>query len=293
MTTPLLVLLLAAAARAEPLASGFQQLRAGLGARPRPIASLIDARARGAWFRKVQGPYDREAYGIRAEGVLPAFTPDPERLFDRPGDWRSGPLDRASVYVGLGSDRTEVDAGLVWSAVLDGRGRPTGEFAYRIFWRAAPEGWGHPAKGSADDLYFRPGEGFIMTLRAREDGTARLDIKRRRDGRLFTKVFAVSGLSSRPRAFKRVHSIDQFRVEAGERVGNERHPAAPTAAYLDGGRWTRAQLLTPRGRLPLTGARATEVRGIDAATRYQAVFATAGSLEPDGGEPMLVVPPAR
>lgn len=291
--TPALVLLLAASVRAEPLASGYEQLRAGLAARPQAIASLIDARARGAWFRKVRGPYDHEGYGIRAEGVLPSFTPDPERRFDRPGDWRSGPLDRASVYVGLGSDAAEVDAGLSWSAVLDGRGLPTGEFAYRVFWRAAPEGWGHPEKGSADDLYLRPGEGFAITLRAREDGTARLDIKRKRDGRLFTKVFPVSGLLSRPRAFKRVHSIDQFKVVDGERVGNERDAAAPTHAYLDSGRWTQTHLLTPRGWMPLTGGRATEIRGIDAASGYQAIFAAGGALEPDGGEHMLVVPPAR
>lgn len=292
MTPLVLVLLAAGAARAEPLAQGFESLRAGLSARPAAMGSLIDARARGAWFRKVQGPEDAWGYGIRAEGVLPSFHHDPERRFDRAGDWRSGPLDRASVYVGLGSASTEVDAGLVWSAVLDSRGLPTGEFAYRVFWRAAPEGWGHPEKGSDEDLYLRPGEAFAMTLRARGDGTARLDIRRRRDGRLFTRIFPVAGLLSRPRSFKRVHSIDQFRIEEGERVGNERHPAAPTAAWLEGGRWTQTHLLTPEGWRPLTGARATEIRGIDAAARYRDIFA-AGALEPDGGEPMVVLPPRR
>lgn len=293
MTKAALVLLLASAsASAEPLGAGFETLRADLAARPAPPRSLIDTKARGAWFRKLQGPSDETGYGIRAEGVLPEFHADAERRFDAPGDWRSGPLDRADVYIGLGSDASEVDAGLIWSQVLDGRGLPTGEFAYRIYWRARPEGWGHPEKGSEDDLYFRSGERFAMTIRAREDGTARLDIRRPRDGRLFTKVFPVAGLLSRPRSFKRVHSIDQFRIEGGERVGNERYPAQPTRAWLDGGEWTSTHLLTPQGWQPLTGARATEIRGIDAATRYRAIFAT-GEPGPSGGEPMLVVPPAR
>lgn len=292
MTTPLIVLLLASSVRAEPLASGFEQLRAGLAVRPRAVHSGIDTKALGAWFRKVEGPYDHSGYGIRAEGVLPAFHADPARRFDRAGDWRSGPLDRADVYIGLGSEATEVDAGLIWSAVLDGRGLPTGEFAYRVYWRAAPEGWGHPKKGTPEDLYLRPGEGFAMTLRAREDGSARLDIKRKRDGRLFTKVFPVAGLLQRPRSFKRVHSIDQFHVEGEERVGNERTGAEPTSAYLEGGRWTQTHLLTPQGWMPLAGARATEVRGVESAVAYRSIYA-AESIEADGGEPMLVVPPAR
>ncbi len=289
MTTTSFVLLLAAAASAQPLAQDFESARAGL-SRPATMRSVVDPKASGAWFRKVES-VEGLGHGLRAEGVLPSFRADPGRDFVAPGDWRSGPLDRASVYIGLGSRVSEVDAGLGWSPVLGADGRRTGAYAYRIFWRAAPHGWGQPDKGTPDDLYFEPGERFVMTITARADGTARLDIRRPRDGRSFTKVFPVAGLDLRELAFKRIHSIDQFRVVDGKRDGNEGHPAAPTTARLEGGRWDAVSVLTAAGVRPLAGADAIEVRSRDTAASYRALFA-AGAPSAEGGEPMLVVPPA-
>jgi hypothetical protein len=290
VTTTAFVVLLAAAASAQQLPQDFESVRAGLARPTAALRTVVDRKASGAWFRKVES-VEGVGHGLRAEGVLPDFRADPRRDFVAPGDWRSGPLDRASVYIGLGSRAAEVDAGLGWSPVLGADGRRTGAYAYRIFWRAAPHGWGQPEKGTPDDLYFEPGERFVMTVTAREDGTARLDILRPRDGRSFTKVFPVARMRLAELSFKRIHSIDQFRVVGKARDGNEGHPAAPTAARLEGGRWDAVAVLTREGPRPLAVDLAVEVRSPDTDARYRALFA-AGAPSADGGEPMLVVPPA-
>lgn len=265
-------------------------------ARPRFVVD----RARGAWFRKVVGPESAELEGLEAWGVLPKPVFDPARehraaLGER--SYKTGPLDRPDVYLGLHADGAEVDAGLIWDHVYDEKGADTGEFAYRVYWRTSKGGWNNPAVGADDNLYLRPGERFALTLRAQADGTARLSVRRAgARGASAGYAFAVPGLlagdgSLKPLSFKRVHSIDQFRVEGGLRFGNEGRAALATRARLSGGRWEGAHLLGRDGsRRALAGSSATVSRGVDAAGRYGAVFPAAGVGE-GGAEEMLILPP--
>jgi hypothetical protein len=263
-------------------------------------ASVLVERARGAWFRKVVGPRGNGFEGIEGWGVLPEPSFDPAREHAAaPGEeaYKTGPLDRPDVYLGLSADGAEVDAGLIWDHVYDASGRDTGEFAYRVYWRTSKGGWRNPEAGAADDLYLRPGDRFALTLRARPDGSARLSVRRAgRDAASAAYACAVPGLVAadgtlKPLAFKRVHSIDQFRLEGGLRRGNEGRPALLTRTKLGGGRWEGAQLLGADGsRRALAGGLATVARGADASSRYGSVFPEAG-VGAGGAEEMVVLPP--
>lgn len=263
-------------------------------------ASAIVEKARGAWFRKVVSPEGAAFEGLEAWGVLPKPSFDPAREHRAaPGEdaYKSGPLDRPDVYLGLHADGAEVDAGLIWDRVYDRDGRDTGEFAYRVYWRTSKGGWSNPAVGASDNLYLRPGERFALTLRASPDGSARLSVRRAgADAASAGYQFPVPGLiaedgSLKPLSFKRVHSLDQFRLEGGRRRGNEGRPALPTRTTLEGGRWEGARLLRPDGsRAALAGGLATVARGVDAAGRYGAVFPGAG-VGKGGAEEMRILPP--
>lgn len=263
-------------------------------------ASVIVEKARGAWFRKVVSPAGAAFEGLEAWGVLPAPSFDPAREHRAaPGEaaYTSGPLDRPDVYLGLSADGAEVDAGLIWDHVYDERGRDTGEFAYRVYWRTSKGGWSNPAVGASENIYLRPGDRFALTLRAFSDGTARLAVRRAgEDGASAAYRFPVPGLLDRhgalkPLSFKRVHSIDQFRLEHGRRRGNEGRAALATRTTLSGGRWEGAHLLRADGsRAALAGGLAVVARGIDAAGRYGSVFPVAGVGE-GGAEEMRILPP--
>jgi len=263
-------------------------------------ASATVEKARGAWFRKVVGPSGFAFDGLEAWGVLPRPVFDPARAHQAsPGEepYKSGPLDRPDVYLGLRADGAEVDAGLIWDHVYDRAGRDTGEFAYRVYWRTSKGGWKNPEVGAEDNLYLRPGDRFALTLRALPDGTARLSVRRAgAHGAAAGYSFPVPGLlagdgSLKPLSFKRVHSIDQFRLEAGMRRGNEGRPAIATSTRLSGGRWEGVHLLKADGsRRALSGPLATVARGVDAAGRYGAVFPGAGVGE-GGAEDMAILPP--
>ena len=264
-----------------------------------PAAAIVE-QARGAWFRKVVSPASAAFDGIEAWGVLPEPAFDPAREHRAaPGEeaFKTGPLDRPDVYLGLHANGAEVDAGLIWDHVYDEGGRDTGESAYRVYWRTSKGGWRNPRPGAPDDLYLRPGDRFALTLRAQPDGTARLSVRRAgADGAAAGYAFPVPGLlagdgSLKPLSFKRVHSIDQFRLEGGLRRGNEGRPAIATRTTLRGGRWEGAHLLKSDGsRAALAGSLAVVARGADAAGRYGAVFPGAG-VGKSGAEEMLVLPP--
>ena len=255
---------------------------------------------RGAWFRKVVSPEDAAFDGIEGWGVLPKPVFDPAREHQAASGepaFMTGPLDRPDIYLGLHADGAEVDAGLTWDHVYDSAGRDTGEFAYRVYWRTSKGGWRNPEAGAADNLYLRPGDRFALTLRANPDGTARLAVRRAgRHGTSAGYAFAVPGLlredgSMKPVSFKRVHSIDQFRIEGGRRRGNENHAALATRARLGGGRWEGVHLL--RGddvRRQFSGAAAIVSRGVDSLDRYREIFPKAGVGE-GGAEEMLILPP--
>lgn len=256
--------------------------------------------ARGAWFRKVVSPERTEFNGVEGWGVLPVPVFDPERehrAAEGEAAYVSGPLDRPDIYLGLHADGAEVDAGLIWDHVYDSAAHDTGEFAYRVYWRTKNGGWHNPAVGAADNIYLRPGERFALTLRANADGTARLSV--RRAGRRAASAgysFVVPGLLAadgalKPLSFKRVHSIDQFRLADGRRKGNEGHDALPTRAWLHGGRWEGVHLLTAQGgRRPFAGGLATPSRGVDAMENYAEIFPAAG-VGGSGAEEMRITPP--
>ena len=298
MSLPALLLLAAFASQAQELDPTEASALAAQAAASRPGYKI--EKTRGAWFRKVMAPESAEFEGVEGWGVLPRPVFDPAREHAAaPGEeaYKTGPLDRPDVYLGLHADGAEVDAGLTWDHVYDRAGRDTGAFAYRVYWRTSKGGWQNPRPGAPDDLYLRPGERFALTLRALPDGTARLAVRRAgRRERAEGYTFAVPGLLAaggglKPLAFKRVHSIDQFRLENGLRMGNENRDALPTRARLDGGRWEGAHLLrADGGRRAFSGALATVSRGVDAADRYGAVFPGAG-VGPGGAEDMVVLPP--
>lgn len=84
--------------------------------------------ARGAYYRKVTSDALTTNAGMRAEGFLPTPSFDSARYFVAPEGldfFRTGPLDRPSIYVGGRGGGREVDAGLVWDRVFDPTGRPT------------------------------------------------------------------------------------------------------------------------------------------------------------------------
>lgn len=265
-----------------------------------PNASALVEKARGAWFRKVVSPEGAQFEGLEAWGVLPSPSFDPAREHAAaPGEepYKSGPLDRPDVYLGLHADGAEVDAGLIWDHVYDASGRDTGEFAYRPYWRTSKGGWSNPDKGASDNIYLRPGDRFALTLRALPDGSARLSVRRAGDdGASAGWQFAVPGLlgadgALKPLSFKRIHSIDQFRLENGLRRGNEGRPALPTRTTLHNGRWEGAHLLKSDGtRAAFSGSLATPARGQDAASRYGKIFPAAG-IGKSGSEEMRILPP--
>lgn len=257
---------------------------------------VIDSHARGAWFRRVDSVGEGWT-GISGEGTLPYPAFDKSRFYvPAPGepDFWEGPLDRPSVYLGARSKDGNVEAGLTWDRVFDAAGKPTGEFAFRPFWRdssSARKGWGNPKKG--EDRYLQPGEKFTMTLRVRADGSARFDLRSGRGWHL-TQVLGAGTLVSREAlVFRRVNAIDQFRSDASGRKGNEGRPALGTAAAAKQGAWWKVSLIDAKEkRRPLAGAFCREAAGPDTASRYSEIIAIQ-ALNPEGGERLDIVPPAR
>ena len=112
-------------------------------------AIAVDDRAQGAFFHKVVAPARADAHGIRVEGQLPELILDPRRFavggvvagdpvaatrrvleggsldtaMGRLNDWRTGPLDKASVYLGGRAGGQEADVGLSMDRVYDPAGR--------------------------------------------------------------------------------------------------------------------------------------------------------------------------
>lgn len=94
----------------------------------RPNFTRETCNTSGAYFRKVSSPARRDYVGIRAHGRLPEVSFDPARRHlaaDGVNSYKSGPLDRPSVYLGGTSGGREMDVGLTWDRVYDPGGRPT------------------------------------------------------------------------------------------------------------------------------------------------------------------------
>ena len=76
----------------------------------------------GAYYRKVTSEPSIEYSGIRGEGFLPIlhFDKSPSRYFIHKESWdhfKTGPMDRPSVYFGGHAGGRELDAGISWDRV--------------------------------------------------------------------------------------------------------------------------------------------------------------------------------
>ncbi|MDP2339947.1 MAG: hypothetical protein Q8O67_03230 [Deltaproteobacteria bacterium] len=113
-------------------------------------AIAVDDHASGAYFHKIVSPRRSDAHGIRVEGQLPEVMLDPRRFavggvvagdpiaatkrvleneptldaaLTRLNDWRTGPLDKPSVYLGGRAGGQEADVGVSFDRVYDPAGR--------------------------------------------------------------------------------------------------------------------------------------------------------------------------
>lgn len=262
-------------------------------------SSVVDVHARGAYFRKIQSEPSESAVGVTGRPILPQVAVDPKRMMpSRAGDpaWWAGPLDRPSVYLGAAAPGIEVDAGLSWERVVDAQGKLTDAYGFRPFWRVTRGGksvFGPPPEEAAKPVY-QPGQALTMTLTLVADDRLELSISGA-GAPSYSTAFAAPGLpldgAGRPRSFKRVNAIDQYRRDAaGDRHGNEGFDAAPTAASALGGSWASAGVLTDAGYAqPLFGGSCRVVLSPDrASTAPPAV--TASSPHKSGGETVDLAP---
>jgi hypothetical protein len=264
-------------------------------AAPRCLESHVDPHARGAYFRKVASRPRADTHGIRVRVRLPDLAFDPAREYAAPGsqsDYRTGPLDRPSVYIGGTAANHEVDVGLTWDRVYDGSGAAQSELAFRPYWRTTngKNEWHQPRVGSRDNVYFYPGETITMTLAEAGRDLLRLDIAGEHSH--FVQTFEQLGFGDgAPQVWKRVSSIDQFMLDANHgRVGLEGRDVLPTHTTALHAAWTSAELLGASGdAIGVLGCDSIEVRGADTASRYDVIFVRS-ALDERGGETLDIVP---
>jgi hypothetical protein len=307
---------------------GFQQLHSQTAPATMPGIACdtpfrVETHGRGAYFRKVESLASLTDAGIRGQVVLPSVEFDSTRFLTpapgQPAYWE-GPLDRPDVYMGAHTSAKEVDAGVTWDRVYDEQGRPAftdlpsgsdgrdpshrfsvaeldgkklqPDFAFRPYWRTTlgnGNQWHNPPVN--DPYYFYPGETLVMTLRARGDGTMRLDIRTTGGtGRHFTTVFQQDGFDAKTsRSFKRAVSIDQFRIVNGARQGNEGQDVQPTGTKVHGAQWSEVTLLDAQGATYLGGSNCQEAAGPDTMKDYANIFSII--LGENGGETLDITPP--
>ncbi|MFO0722477.1 MAG: hypothetical protein U1E65_01760 [Myxococcota bacterium] len=163
--------------------------------------------------------------------------------------------------------------------------------AFRPYWRTSNEtnDWHNAPAGSAGngkpdgDAYFYPGETVKMSVKVVGKDQVQLNVSGGPEN--FSTTFRQLGFGEgRAQSFKRVHSIDQFRMEGDQRVGVERTGIVPTNTSVDGGHWLKAQLLDSDGvSRPLT--QGTDVRGREWGSNktYDRVFHRS-NIDAQGGE---------
>lgn len=257
----------------------------------------------------VLGPLDRPSVyvGGRADGHELDCGLTWDRVYDRQGRPTFTDLDGCD-----GGDPTRRFAKTGDGGLVDGTGaavpaaraaallpRLVANFAFRPFWRttvSAGNQWHQPKVGSADNVYFYPGEPILLRVEAVGRDRVRLLLRGATAAQALEVTFTQEGFGrGRPQTWKRVSSIDQFRqvVVAGQRLrrGNEGRDALPTRSRVTGAAWYEVHLLLAGGRrAPLAGAPHREVRGVDAAPRYDAVFSRR-AFTTHGGEELDIVPP--
>jgi len=170
-------------------------------------------------------------------------------------------------------------------------------FAFRPYWRTNNNGkneWNNPKPGSAENVYFYPGEKFTMSVSDAGKGQIRLDIKGE-DGISnvrFSKPIAAQGFGEGgAESFKRVNSIDQFYADSTGRHSVEKRNVIPTRTHTWNGGWESVTLLGRNGsRVPMAGSSFTEIRGADTAKKYDDIFKLWGFDNKKGGERVDIVP---
>ncbi len=192
----------------------------------------------------------------------------------------------------VAQDGTTVSGGVVLQA----------DFAFRPFWRTIVRQngtnvnqWANPEPGDPGFQFFYPGERFTMSLETVKRDTMRLRIASLDDTAAVTdETFEQAGFGEGSAAsFKRVNSIDQFRVSSnGAKKGNEGNPAIPTATRVQDGRWDDFYLLEGGTRVPFTGPSFVEKReGEFSSSEFESIFHRSG-FNSAGGEALDIDPPS-
>jgi hypothetical protein len=195
--------------------------------------------------------------------------------------------DKSALY---GSDGAKLASGGKAAAAKIAELKLKPELAFRPFWRTTGMGepsWHNPQVGAPDNVYFYPGEKIKMAVNFVDGGRFRLEISA--GERSFSVTFAQKGFQGK-RAFKRINSIDQFRLVDGVRQGNENREVIPTKTRVTGALWTSTAVL--RGSAApaaFTGVNCMEQRGRDTAARYADIFRASGWTD-NGGESLDIIP---
>jgi hypothetical protein len=168
------------------------------------------------------------------------------------------------------------------------------DFAFRPFWRTTNFGvtlWNNPPYNSPKNKYFYPAEKIDMTLELKAKNTFILSIKA--PGREFKSEFRQDGFDPASEqysaSFKRVNSIDQFRVMNAKRAGNEGRRVMRTEAKALGASWDSVRLVLKDKEVPMTGRYCSEIRGGDTAPNYKNIFRISDQ-NGRGGESLDILP---
>lgn len=249
------------------------------------------------------GPLDRPSFylGGRASGVEVDAGLTWDRVYDEDG--RPTWTDEL-VAASDGGQRSRRFVVLGDGSVLDADGAPREEgtrglvenFGFRPFWRAVGV-WANPPVGSEDNVYFYPGEGLRMQIKAAGVDTLELVINSADDpSKTFFVSFDAPGWGrGEPQLFKRVHSIDQFTVFEGERVGLETADldVLPTDTVLEDATWSTVRVLGTQGaELAVLDCDSPAVVGSDEVLEhgYDTIFLLYDQT-PAGGERSVILPP--
>jgi len=163
-------------------------------------------------------------------------------------------------------------------------------FAFRPYWRV--QAWANPSVRSAENRYFYPGTSFRMNVRVISRGTVQMRIDSGvTDTAPFITTFAAPGFGAGlPQSFKRVNSVDQFRVVNGKRDGLEGSNVLPTQTRVTDAKWKTVSLLGAGGvqRCKLACG-AESVAGLDIAGPYDSIFSL-DDQSAEGGESIDIHP---
>lgn len=163
-------------------------------------------------------------------------------------------------------------------------------FAFRPYWRVRV--WANPSVSSDDNRYFYPGTAFRMNVRVIARDTLQMRIDRGvTDTKPFITTFDAPGYGRGLRqTWKRVNSVDQFRIVGGQRDGLEGSNVLPTATRVLGGRWTTVSTLGKGGAVRCAmGCGAVAVSGRDVAASYDRIFDLGGQTA-EGAETIDIDP---